>query len=175
MLGSYCRHWGCWEEGGSSSVPPSCAVTSPACRERGGRWEMRRWEQTSCNGAERWGWILSQANSPGGGSQRGACPAFPAPDTRALTPCQLCLRIPEHAMGWQHGGKRCPSRMRCRGKLAPGVCRAALLPQAVLGRPSCAAGSSLGSMQGPLGFICPIVFRSLLRACIHTCICVHCC
>lgn len=85
-------------------MPPSCAVTSPACRERGGRWEMRRWEQTSCNGAERWGWILSQANSPGGGSQRGACPAFPAPDTRALTPCQLCLRIPEHAMGWQHPG-----------------------------------------------------------------------
>lgn len=80
------------EEGGRvacSCVPPSSArpraATSPTCRERGGRWETGRQEQTSCRGAKRQGQFLSQVNSPDWGSWRGACPASPG-----LLPCSPC-------------------------------------------------------------------------------------
>lgn len=86
---------------------------------------MRRWERTSCTGAERWGWFLSQQNSPDGGSRRGADPAFPAlltpqpapaqgphrawlePD---LSPCQLCLQTPEHPAHWLAALRETPSK-----------------------------------------------------------------
>lgn len=99
--------------GACSCVTPSSAdpgaATSPACRERGGRWETGRREQTSCSGAECEGRFLSQENSPDGGSWRGPRPTVPSPVHRAahlqhssltdssVQPCQLRLgEIPAH-------------------------------------------------------------------------------